>query len=45
LWESLTTRLSLLWADPISLLFAIALLSLLLHIHSREYYRYWFTGR
>ena len=30
-----------LWADPLGLLFDIALLALLLHSHSRSYQRYW----
>ena len=34
-----------LWADPIGLLFDIALLALLLHTHSRSYQRYWPRGK
>ena len=36
-----TDDLGWLWADPLGLLFDIALLALLLHSHSRSYQRYW----
>lgn len=36
-----TNDVGWLWADPIGLLFDIALLALLLHTHSRSYQRYW----
>lgn len=38
-------RLGLLLSDPISLMFDIALLALLLHSHSRSYQQYWRPSR
>ena len=38
---AVTEGLGWLWADPISLMFDIALLALLLHPVSRNYQRYW----
>ena len=38
---AVTNDVGWLWADPIGLLFDIALLALLLHSHSRSYQRYW----
>ncbi len=38
---AVTNDVGWLWADPIGLLFDIALLALLLHTHSRSYQRYW----
>ena len=40
-----TNDLRWLWADPLGLLFDIALLALLLHSHSRSYQRYWRRGK
>ena len=42
---AVTNDVGWLWADPIGLLFDIALLALLLHAHSRSYQRYWPRGR
>lgn len=38
---AVTDDVGWLWADPLGLLFDIALLALLLHSHSRSYQRYW----
>ena len=38
---AVTNDVGWLWADPIGLLFDIALLALLLHTHSRSYQQYW----
>ena len=42
---AVTNDVGWLWADPIGLLFDIALLALLLHTHSRSYQRYWPRGK
>ncbi|MCY4424426.1 MAG: hypothetical protein OXC06_15295 [Acidimicrobiaceae bacterium] len=42
---AVTNDVGWLWADPIGLLFDIALLALLLHTHSRSYQQYWRRGK
>lgn len=42
---AVTDDVAWLWADPLGLLFDIALLALLLHSHSRSYQRYWAKRR
>lgn len=38
---AVTDDVGWLWADPLGLMFDVALLALLLHSHSRSYQRYW----
>ena len=45
LLRAMTVRPSLLFSNPISLMFDIALLALLLHPNSRSYQRYWRSRR
>ena len=42
---AVTNDVGWLWADPIALLFDIALLALLLHAQSRSYQQYWRRGK
>ena len=42
---AVTNDVGWLWADPIALLFDIALLALLLHAQSRSYQQYWPRGK